>query len=173
MDFITRGWMPLFMDPTTRVSLCPQDIWHWKAAIAELQARGDGRGEEARHLAMEIREASAEVANLADLVARQKQVSGFYIPPRAVYSRKLAEVRVLESRMEQILALAAAEAAAAATAPVGSGLTTNAPSADGGRWTEEADDDGYTFYYNEDTGESTYDPPAGVKRALAENRMAH
>lgn len=116
--------------------------------------------------------------NLSSLVARQKQVPGFYVPPRAVYSRQLAEVRALEGRLERFLTLNSRQVATAQEAVAGClEAHAQAPSVPSHAaacqtsseiWTEHVNEEnGFSFYYNARTNESTYDPPAGVKRALA------
>ena len=82
-----------------------------KAAMAELGARGEGRSAQAAETALSLREASAEWADLSELIVRQKSIPGFYIPARAVYTIKLAEIRALEGRLQQLLAAASAPSA--------------------------------------------------------------
>ena len=158
-----------FKARVARLGEVSADLAAWKSDLAELHARGQGRSEEARGLGAAIREASSEVANVTDLIARQKSVPGFWIAPRAVYTRKLAEVRALESRIEQMGALEAAPSHSRGDARVARAPPTEEPE---GKWTAHVDEaSGNTFYYNVSTGESTWDVPAGMagsKRALTE-----
>ena len=66
-----------------------------RAALAEIQAGGDGSQAEVNELAAAIRDGSGKVTHLKRMIERQHTVAGFYVAPRAVYSRKLAEVRAL------------------------------------------------------------------------------
>ena len=165
-----------FRKTSARLSESEEDVSGWKAHLAELKAQGNGKCEEARRLAEAIREGSAEISNLADLLARQKQVPGFWIPPRAVYTRTLAEVRVLEGRIEQRANLVAVSAQSNAdrrlprqerqipcAVPV---APPPAPTPAVDKWTAHLQD-GKTFYHNETTGESTWSLPVGVKRPMS------
>jgi len=106
------------------------------------------------------------------LIARQKQVAGFYVPPRAVYSRQLAEVRALEDRVDRIIALNAREISATQKAGVARAEDARErvlvpPESADGKWTEHVNkENGMTFYHNALTNESTYNPPVGIKRGL-------
>jgi len=64
-------------------------------------AHGDGlhAGErEERALRAKAEAATAESDNLRDIMMRQKSIKGFWIAPKASYTKKLAEVRELETR---------------------------------------------------------------------------
>ena len=151
-----------------RIEESEADVAGWKASLAELKAQGNGGGRDARDLAEAIRHGSAEISTLTDLLARQKQVSGFWIPPRAVYTRTLAQVRELENLIEQRANLSSA----AKTNHVDRRVARHDPrhkapqeeTAD--RWTSHVQD-GKTFYYNEITGVSSWTLPVGVKRPLS------
>ena len=155
-----------------------------KAAMAELGARGEGRSAQAAETALSLREASAEWADLSELIGRQKSIPGFYIPARAVYTIKLAEIRALEGRLQQLHAAASAPSAAlppdstAQAERIAGQLRTHfglAPSAKrSGAGASGADEKshldeewsthlhpetGVTYYFNAISGESTYDAP--------------
>jgi hypothetical protein len=159
-----------------------------KAAMAELAARGEGRSAQAAETALSLREASAEWADLSELIGRQKSIPGFYIPARAVYTIKLAEIRALEGRLQQLHAAASAPSAAlppdstAQAERIAGQLRTHfglAPSAKrsgavSGAGASGADEKshpdeewsthlhpetGVTYYFNAISGESTYDAP--------------
>ena len=66
-----------------------------RAALSEMQARGDGTDYEIADLAAAIREGSGKVTHHKRMDEKRKSVAGFYVPARAVYSRKLAEARAL------------------------------------------------------------------------------
>jgi len=72
-----------------------------KAALAELGATDRG-GAAARALRSRLRESLAEMTNVKALLEQQKSIAGFWIAPRTVYTRKLAEVRALEGRLQQL-----------------------------------------------------------------------
>ena len=127
-----------------------------KSALAELQARGEGRIPVARDHASALHEAVAEMANVRDVVKRQKMISGFWIAPREVFTRKLAEVRTLEARLGQL------EGATEVVASQGGATPIANPSVESALptlWTAHLDSkNGQTYYYNESSGESTYSP---------------
>ena len=68
-----------------------------RAALTE--ARADNGGSSSRLASLRARAdaAAAESANLCDIILRQKSIRGFWIAPKASYTKKLAEVRELEA----------------------------------------------------------------------------
>jgi hypothetical protein len=84
--------------------------------------------EQVHELSHAIHAAQTEAHELSELVAHSKAIAGFYIPPRAVYTRKLGEVRALEGRLQMLLEAANAPPA---TRPPGGG--PHAGSRDGAR----------------------------------------
>lgn len=91
-----------FRDNTCRLAALDKALAEQKAAYAELAARGESKSPGVRELVEALRENDAEARELRTLVAAQKSIAGFWIPPRAVYTRKLAEVRALEGRLQQL-----------------------------------------------------------------------
>ena len=108
------GEINQFQSNTVRIAELEATVTRDKIAFAELNAHTHSNGTPssaaaARALGHRIQEAVVEMQGLQELVARSKAVAGFYIPPRAIYTRKLAEVRAFEGRLEQIAAARAHE----------------------------------------------------------------
>jgi hypothetical protein len=99
--------------------------------------------EQVHELSHAIHAAQTEAHELSELVAHSKAIAGFYIPPRAVYTRKLGEVRALEGRLQMLLEAANAPPATRPPggAPAGSRDGARAASHPGGRY-ERRDGEG-------------------------------
>jgi len=96
----TPGEIQSFKENIARLEALEATAASHKAQLAELQARGQARGDEGRELLVELREVSSEAAELKELITTQKSIAGFWIAPRDVYTRKLGEVRALEGRLQ-------------------------------------------------------------------------
>ena len=142
-----------FQENTSRLAAYEREIRHTRAEIAEIDP---GLKAEARELTSTLREMQAEMLNLQGMIKRQKLISGFYIPARAVYTRKLAEVYALENKLETLKEVRESPHGSTSNAAV------SAPPPSTGKWASYVNDDnGHTYYHNEATGESTYTRPAG------------
>ena len=96
------GEVQAFLDNSRRLAALDEAMVEQKAVHAEMVARGESKEPSARGLASALHENGAEAHELRELIAAQKSIAGFYIPARVVYTRKLAEVRALEGRLQQL-----------------------------------------------------------------------
>jgi hypothetical protein len=103
---VQPGEKRAFLENTSRLAEYEAEIRASTVELAELKADSSRteaeRRDEMRALASSLRETSAEIVNLRQILKRQKAISGFYIPARAVCTRKEAEVRALESKIETL-----------------------------------------------------------------------
>ena len=167
-----------FKESTSRVAEYESEMRITRAELSELNGDTSRSAAEKRaevhELNAALREMSAEVLNLQGMIKRQKLISGFYIPARAVYTRKLAEVQVLENRLESLREVASSrvrtdmrqqlrQEVAAAEPPAEAAASTLAEG-----WSAHLNDEnGMTYYYNEVTGTSTYTAPPGFSPPAA------
>jgi hypothetical protein len=123
---------------------------------------------------MTLREIMAEMSNLQDLLARQKLISGFYIPARAVHTKKAAEVRALENRLQVLedlekegareqprvdLRIAKQQQQPRSVHTLHPPLEPEPAPEPWKSYVNEAN--GLTYFHNAQTGETTYTPPPG------------
>jgi len=137
-----------------------------------------------RELTITLREMGAEISNLQDLLARQKLISGFYIPARAVYTKKAAEVRAFENRLEVLehvekegargqprVDVRVARQQQQQQQPIlayGDDVHSLPPPLEPepatGPWQSYVNEaNGHMYFHNLQTGESTYTPPPGFE----------
>jgi hypothetical protein len=167
-----------FKESTSRVTEYEKEILLTRAELSELN--GDTsrstaeKREQAKELNAALREMSAEVKNLKGMIKRQKLISGFYIPARAVYTRKLAEVQGLENRLESLREVASLGVRPDTRQPkrqyvpaVEPPVEVAAPTLAEGWSAHLNDENGMTYYYNKVTGTSTYKPPPGFSSSAA------
>uniref|UniRef100_A0A7S2CM31 Kinesin motor domain-containing protein n=1 Tax=Haptolina brevifila TaxID=156173 RepID=A0A7S2CM31_9EUKA len=96
------GEVQSFKDNRAHLNALVAVIAKDKVVLAEMQGRGQGSGRPAQEVKHRLHEAQMEAKEVGELVASQLSIPGFLIAPRAVYTRKLAEVRALEERLQQL-----------------------------------------------------------------------
>jgi hypothetical protein len=90
-----------FQENARRKALYDTEALEAKGELTEAVASGAG-GRVEKALRTRIAAAEAESDNLRDILLRQKSIKGFWIAPKASYTKKLAEVRELEARVAML-----------------------------------------------------------------------
>ena len=101
-DACSQGEVQGFKENRDRLEILTATIAVEKVNLAEMQGRGEGGGRPAQEVRHLLHEAQVEANELDKLVVAQRAIPGFWIAPRAVYTRKLAEVHALEGRLQQL-----------------------------------------------------------------------
>ena len=88
-----------FKDNVRRKAAMDREALEARSMLAELRSNDPSK---ASALRTRAENAEAESRNLRDIILRQKSIKGFWIAPKAAYTKKLAEVRELEARLRMV-----------------------------------------------------------------------